>query len=87
MKRIARMVIVGCALVVWTGLVHAQGAQSGYDLLQRALVEERSNGQVREAIELYRRIISEHASDRALTATALVWLGRAYETLGSQDAR
>jgi len=87
MKLIARMVIVGCALVALVGLVHAQGAQSGYDLLQQALVEERSNGQVREAIELYRRIISEHASDRALTATALVRLGRAYETLGSQDAR
>ena len=84
MRRIARMVIVGCALVFWTGLVHAQ---SGYDLLQQALVAERSNGQVREAIELYRRIISEHASDRALTATALVRLGHAYETLGSQDAR
>ena len=84
MRRIARMVIVGCALVVWTGLAHAQ---SGYDLLQQALVEERSNGQVQDAIELYRRIISEHASDRALTATALVRLGRAYETLGSQDAR
>ena len=87
MKLIARMVIVACALVALVGLVHAQGAQSGYDLLQQALVAERSNGQVREAIELYRRIISEHASDRALTATALVRLGRAYETLGSQDAR
>ncbi len=87
MKLIARMVIVGCALVALVGLVHAQGAQSGYDLLQQALVEERSNGQVREAIELYRRIISEHASDRALTATALVRLSAIARSRTASDAK
>ena len=84
MRGILRIVIVGFTLTAWTGV--AQG-QSGYDLFQQALVKERSNGQIQDAIELYRTIIKEHASDRALTAKALVQMGRAYEKLGSREAQ
>jgi len=62
-------------------------AQSGEQLFQRALVLERSNGQVREAIPIYERIVKEFASDRALAARALVQLGLAHEALGHLEAR
>ena len=67
--------------------VASASAQSGYDLFQQALVKERSNGQIQQAIALYQRIVAEHATDRALSAKALVQMGRAYETLGSAEAR
>ena len=62
-------------------------AQSGYELFQQALGKERSNGEIQEAIALYERIVAEDGGDRALAARALLRMGRAYETLGSPEAR
>ena len=77
------------ALAALGGLIGAQStrAQSGQELFQRALVMERSNGQVGDAISLYERIAMEFASDRSLAAQALIHLGRAHETLGSTEAQ
>ena len=77
------------ALAAIGGLIGAQStrAQSGQELFQRALVMERSNGEVREAISLYERIAMEFASDRSLAAQALIHLGLAHETLGSTEAQ
>ena len=77
------------ALAALGGLIGAQStrAQSGQELFQQALVMERSNGQVREAISLYERIAMEFASDRSLAAQALIRLGLAHETLGSTEAQ
>jgi Tol biopolymer transport system component len=61
-------------------------AQSGHDLFQQALVKERSNGQIQEAIQLYERIVRDFPSDRPLVARALVRLGRAHELMGNQEA-
>ncbi len=62
-------------------------AQSGHDLFQQALVMERANGQLQEAIELYGRITEEFTDDRELVARALVQMGGCYEKLGLTDAR
>ena len=77
------------ALAAIGGLIGAQStrAQSGQELFQRALVMERSNGEVREAISLYERIAMEFTSDRSLAAQALIHLGLAHETLGSTEAQ
>ena len=77
------------ALAALGGLIGAQStrAQSGQELFQRALVMEFSNGQVRDAIQLYERIAMEFASDRSLAAQALIRLGLAHETLGSTEAQ
>lgn len=61
-------------------------AQSGYDLFQQALVKERADGNIEEAILLYQRIVG-FTADRALAARALVQLGRSYEKLGSTESR
>ena len=65
----------------------AAPAQRGYDLFQQALVKERSDGKLDEAIQLYQRITREHGSDRALVAKALLAMGQCYERLGSVAAR
>jgi len=82
-----RMILVGVLLVAlspgWAG------AQSGHNLFQQALMQERTYGNLTEAIRLYERIALEFTEDRALTATALVNLGNACEKLGvpgAQDA-
>jgi Tol biopolymer transport system component len=57
-------------------------AQSGYDLYQKALVKERAEGNVEEAIQLYQRIVREFAGNRALAAKAQFRVGLLYERLG-----
>lgn len=62
-------------------------AQSGNELFQQALTKQRAEGKLDEAIALYQRIVREHAGDHALAAKALVQLGRAYERMGTTEAR
>ena len=62
------------------------GAQSGYDLFQKALATERADGNLREAIQLYERVVKQFASDRPLVARALVRIADCYEKLGQRDA-
>jgi len=62
-------------------------AQSGYDLFQKGLVQERAKGNLDEAIRLYQRIVEDHKDDRALVAKALVQIGQCYEKLGRTEAR
>lgn len=44
--------------------------QNGYDLFQKALVKERAEGKLEEAIQIYEQIIREFSTDRALVAKA-----------------
>lgn len=62
-------------------------AQSGYDLFQKGLVKERTEGDLDEAIRLYKQIVANHKDDRALVAKALVQMGGCYEKLGRTEAR
>jgi len=43
--------------------------QNGYDLFQKALAKERAEGNIKEAIALYEKVIAE-AKDEALAAKA-----------------
>jgi Tol biopolymer transport system component len=63
------------------------GAQNGNDLFQKALILERTEGNLQEAIKLYEQIVQNFASDRKLAAQALLQMGRCYETLGQDGAR
>jgi Tol biopolymer transport system component len=85
MKKISVIIIV-------VGLLVALGAgfaapQSGYDLFQKALVQERTEGNLQEAIQLYQRIVREFSGDRPLAAKALLQMGECYEKLGKDEAR
>jgi len=62
-------------------------AKSGYDLFQKGLVQERTEGDLDEAIRLYKQIVEDHKDDRALVAKTLVQMGGCYEKLGTAEAR
>jgi len=62
-------------------------AQSGYDLFQKGLVQERTEGDLDEAIRLYKQIVEDFKDDRVLVAKALVQMGGCYEKLGTAEAR
>src|SRR6266536_1107123 len=73
-------------MAVWIIAGVAWG-ESGNDLFQKALVAERANGKLDEAIKLYQRIAQKFASDRSLAAKALLQMGQCYEKLGDAQAR
>jgi hypothetical protein len=64
----------------------ALAAETGAELFQKAVVQERAAGNLDEAIKLYQRVAKEFASDRALAAKALVQAAGCYEKLGQDKA-
>jgi Tol biopolymer transport system component len=81
------MLIVTVAVLASAILIQGALPQSGYDLYQQALLKEKTEGSLEEAIALYKRILKEHGQDRILTARTLVQLGKSYERLGNAEAR
>jgi Tol biopolymer transport system component len=78
---------IGIALAAILALASSPlGAQSGYDLFQKALATERADGNLRAAIHLYERVVKEYPRDRPLVARALVRIADCYEKLGQRDA-
>src|SRR5678815_3449187 len=70
---------------VW--LVSAALAETGNELFQKALVKERSEGNLKEAIKLYQQVVEKYGKDRALAAKALVAIAESQEKLGQAEAR
>ncbi|MHC4595122.1 MAG: tetratricopeptide repeat protein [Planctomycetota bacterium] len=62
-------------------------AQSGYNLFQKGLIQERVKGDLDEAIKVYERIIVKFPKNRPLVAKALLHIGLCYEKLGKQEAQ
>jgi len=86
MKTISSAVVAVALTVALLGSAAAP-PQSGNELFQKALVKERSEGDLTEAIKLYQTLLQEYGKDRKLAARALLQLGRCYERLGQADAR
>jgi Tol biopolymer transport system component len=59
----------------------------GNDLFQQGLRKERSEGNYKAAIEIYRRVVKQYASDRKLAAKALLQIAHCQEREGSKEAR
>ena len=74
------------AVILLTALF-AMAAESGYDLFQKALVLERTEGKLTEAIKAYKQIAEKYPGDRKLAAKALMQMAQCYERLGQADAR
>jgi Tol biopolymer transport system component len=55
--------------------------------LQKAIRKETMEGDLKGAIELYRKAIGQAAKDRGTAAQALVRMGACYEKLGDAEAR
>ncbi len=60
--------------------------QDGRDLFQQALLKERADGKLEEAIEIYKSVLDVAADDHGLAAQALVRIGACYEKLGRPEA-
>jgi Tol biopolymer transport system component len=89
--RTQRVVITYSALVLVV-LLAASGAlaqerSEAEVLLQAARHAEQVDGDLERAIELYRGVVSQHPTERAVAARALMWLGQCYEKLGSAEAQ
>ncbi|MEK7407126.1 MAG: tetratricopeptide repeat protein [Acidobacteriota bacterium] len=80
-------VVVAAALAFALPASGAAPAPSGNELFQKALVKERSEGDLAGAIKLYQTVLQKHGKDRKLAAKALLQLGRCHERLGQADAR
>src|SRR5580765_20787 len=61
--------------------------ETGNELFQKALVRERSEGNLKEAIKLYQQVVDKYGKDRTLAAKALVAIGESQEKLGEAEAR
>jgi Tol biopolymer transport system component len=66
--------------------ISALAGDTGAELFQKAVTQERAAGNLEEAIKLYQRVAKEFASDRPLAAKALVQEARCYEKLGQDKA-
>jgi len=56
-------------------------------LMQAAHQKQLVEGQLEEAIQLYKRIVQEHSRNHAVAAKALLEMGQCYEKLGNTEAR
>jgi Tol biopolymer transport system component len=59
--------------------------QSGHDLFQQALSKERVDGDLTEAIELYRQILELSSNSKDLASKAQLRIGICYEKLGEKN--
>jgi Tol biopolymer transport system component len=75
------------AFLLWLPLaIGGAPSQNEYDQFQKALMLERADGKLQEAITLYRQVVSE-SQDESLAAKAQLQIGICYEKLGQNEAR
>ena len=67
--------------------VIAQKDDQAEVLMQAAHQKQLVEGQLEEAIQLYKRIVQEHSGNHAVAARALLEMGQCYEKLGNVEAR
>src|SRR6185295_6798996 len=72
------------AAVLLAGVVCAQNAEA---LLRSAIEKETVDGDLKSAIEQYKKVIARAGDNRTLAAKALVRLGLCFERIGDSEAR
>src|SRR5215472_17285425 len=80
------------AVTVLAALLTASSAIAQKDdqaevLMQAAHQKQLVEGQLEEAIQLYKRIVQDHSGNHAVAAKALLEMGQCYEKLGNTEAR
>lgn len=69
------------AMLAAVGSLPVVYGETQNELLKKALIQERVEGNLPEAIKLYEQVV-ESGSDRAMAAQALISIGQDYEKLG-----
>ncbi len=84
-----RAILISSMLVVVAAapIASSQRASRAELRFQEAHRKETIDGDLKAAIDLYRRALSEAGSNRTIAAQALVRLGECYEKLGDAEAR
>ncbi len=89
MNRNPRFLRLSAALVAAGLIIPASGQKNDRAevLFEAARQKELLEGNLPAAIEDYKKIVANHADDRALAAKALLQIGRCYDKLGKAEAR
>ena len=86
-KRSSMLALWFLAVPILATITEAQQGNGPEVQLQAAMQKELVEGDLDQAIELYRAIVDGHGSNRAVAARALLYLGRSYDKLGSHEAQ
>jgi len=84
MRVLQEMTVVVALALMWPAIAHSQ--QSAEELFQAGLYQEEVQGDLEQAIQLYRQLVDEYGSNRAVAARALLHVGQCYEKLGREEA-
>jgi Tol biopolymer transport system component len=71
----------------WHFPARAQGTPEAERLLQKAIQKETVDGDLKGAIELYKKIVALPGGNRAVAAKALLRMGQCHEKLGGTEAQ
>jgi len=89
-KHGVRILMLAAAAALWLAFVPAATAQSqerAEVALKAAIDKEVVDGDLKGAIELYKKIAAQPGAGRATLATALLRMGQCHEKLGNAEAR
>ncbi len=81
------LVVTILAALLTASSAIAQKDDQAEVLMQAAHQKQLVEGQLEEAIQLYKRIVQEHGGNRTVAAKALLEMGQCYEKLGNTEAR
>ncbi len=84
---INRILILVILLILSAGLPELASAQSSHEIYQRGLQKEIGEGNLNEAIQLYRQVNEDQSADRRVRANAQLHIGICYEKLGIEKAK
>lgn len=85
MRRLLVVTILAALLTASSAI--AQKDDQAEVLIEAAHQKQLVEGQLEQAIQLYKRIVQEHGGSRAVAAKALLEMGQCYEKLGNTEAR
>ena len=85
MRKILAILLMTGALAI--GIGSGQQKDRAEVDLQAAIRMETVEGDLKGAIELYKKIAAQPGAGRATVATALLRMGQCYEKLGDSEAR
>ena len=74
-------------LILGSSSLHAQDAAKVEKLFASARHQETTQGDLRAAIETYRKVVAQSGSNRSLAAQALLRIGECHTKLGDDQAR
>jgi len=86
LRSVVLLAVLGAG-AFWHFPARAQGTPEAERLLQKAIQKETVDGDLKGAIELYKKIVALPGGNRAVAAKALLRMGQCHEKLGGTEAQ